>query len=330
MNSFQAETASLLQCIDQFPNVRVLCVGDIMLDQFVYGDVSRISPEGPVPVIQVIKEEAMLGGAGNVVRNLCALGVNVTFASVLGDDPEGAAVEQRLRELPACEAIILREADRRTSIKRRYVARGQHLMRADSESVFPLKADTLEQLSAAFAKAIDECNVVVLSDYGKGVLLGSVATVLIDLANRGGKPVIVDPKGLRYERYQNCSLIKPNLRELGEATAMPVDTNAGRVEAAKFLLERIEAEVVLVTMGAKGSLLVEREAVTFFPSKPREVFDVSGAGDTVAATLAAALATGASLQDSAHLANLAAGLVVTKSGTAVVEPSDLRREVETP
>jgi D-beta-D-heptose 7-phosphate kinase/D-beta-D-heptose 1-phosphate adenosyltransferase len=321
--------SGLPEKISRLAEVHALCAGDVMLDRFIYGDVTRISPEAPIPVLQVTSEQSMLGGAGNVVRNLCSLGARVSFAGVAGNDSYAGEIAAFLDRIPTCEATLVRERNRSTSVKHRYISQGQQLLRADCETIAPIAQDTLEQLLDLFRAALRYCHVVVLSDYGKGVLSGDNAQCFIDLANAAGQPVLVDPKGLHYSRYKNAAIIKPNLKELAEATGMPVDTEEAIAAAARKVLTHTNAKAVVVTRGPAGMMLVPADgAISTFSSQAREVFDVSGAGDTCAASLALAVGAGISMQESVYLANVAASLVVAKVGTAVVEQEELRREVK--
>lgn len=315
---------SLKEYFENRKEVSVLCAGDVMLDRFVYGNVSRISPEAPVPVLNIEREVSMLGGAGNVVRNLCALDCAVTVAAVAGDDEVGEQVRSLLSSLPNCRACIAIESGRRTPVKQRFLSHGQQLLRVDQESTHPILESTMAALLQDFTVAVSRCDVVVLSDYNKGVLSGSNARRFIAAAVECGKPVIVDPKGRNFKRYRSASVLKPNLKELAEATSFPVDSAARLEQAAQLALRDSEASWLVVTRGAEGMSLFSADGCRRdFPSMAREVFDVSGAGDTVAATLAAALGAGIRIEDAVSLANLAAGLVVAKVGTAVVTRQEL-------
>jgi D-beta-D-heptose 7-phosphate kinase/D-beta-D-heptose 1-phosphate adenosyltransferase len=318
----------LLPVIESLPATVVACVGDVMLDHFVHGDVNRISPEAPIPVLRIHRREFMLGGAGNAVRNLSSLGCQTWFFSVAGDDEEAGKVAQLLAALPGNLAHLERESGRQTPVKTRYIAHGQQLLRADSETASGVQPASATKLLAAFSAALPQCSIVLLSDYAKGVLVEDYAQEFIRVARSAGKPVIVDPKGRDFSRYRGASVIKPNLKELGEATGLPVSGNSEQEAAARKLLRDTEAEYILVTRGAEGMMLMPADGrVLRFPSMAREVYDVSGAGDTVAAVLAAALGSGAPIAEAVEVANIAAGIVVSKSGTAVVERLEILDEV---
>jgi D-beta-D-heptose 7-phosphate kinase / D-beta-D-heptose 1-phosphate adenosyltransferase len=306
----------------------VVCAGDVMLDSFVHGEVSRISPEAPIPVLRVKRCQSMVGGAGNAVRNLAALGCAVRFFSVTGDDIEAGNIRDLLGELPENCAVLEREPGRQTPVKTRYLAHGQQLLRADSETAAPVTAETHEKLLAAFSEALPACSIVLLSDYAKGVLNDGYAQEYIAAARTAGKPVVVDPKGRDFTRYRGATLIKPNLYELGEATGLPVSGDVAQEAASRRLLGDTGADYILLTRGPEGMLLTPANGASAkFPALAREVYDVSGAGDTVAAVLAAALGSGASISEAVEIANIAAGIVVGRAGTAVVERAGIVEEL---
>jgi D-beta-D-heptose 7-phosphate kinase/D-beta-D-heptose 1-phosphate adenosyltransferase len=319
----------LISAIENFADVRLLCVGDIMLDYFVYGDIERISPEAPIPVVRVRHEECMLGGAGNVVRNLASLGAAVSLVSVTGEDGPGERIRTLLAALPNCRSAVIGDAGRRTSVKTRYLAQSQQVLRVDSESTEPAGAATLAKMLTAFEGFVGDSDVVILSDYGKGVLAGDAAQRFIHAARNAGKPVLVDPKGRDYHRYAHATIVKPNRKELAEATGMAVEDDSSVERAARHLMSDATLKAMLITLGSAGMLLVPRDGpARVYRSAAREVFDVSGAGDTVAAALAAGMGSGLGLEDAAEVANLAAGLVVAKIGTAVVTRGQLIHELE--
>ncbi|MBF0562753.1 MAG: D-glycero-beta-D-manno-heptose-7-phosphate kinase [Alphaproteobacteria bacterium] len=312
--------------VEALSGSRVLCVGDLMLDRFVYGEVERISPEAPIPVIRITRETSMLGGAGNVVRNLVALGTRPLFLSARGEDIAGDEVARLIAQDTGLTARLVIEPERQTTVKTRYVAGGQQLLRADKETLAPLSVSGQRELVAAADEHLTEAAVMVLSDYGKGVLATETTQALIRLARSHGRPVIVDPKGRDYTPYRGAAVLTPNRRELAEATGMPVGNDEQVVAGARHLMDTCGVSAVLVTRSQDGMTLVtgsDSDSVHHLPAEAREVFDVSGAGDTVVATLAAALAAGVSLLDAAQLANAAAGVVVGKVGTAVIYPAEL-------
>ncbi|ABS63510.1 rfaE bifunctional protein [Parvibaculum lavamentivorans DS-1] len=310
--------------VEGLGHARVALAGDVMLDRFVYGHVERISPEAPIPVLRVDEERAMPGGAGNVARNLAALGAEVTFLSAVGDDEAGADLKAALEREGGIEAALTVVPGRTTTQKTRFVAMSQQILRADRETTQPLDAASAERLLAALTSALKDRQVLVLSDYGKGVLTPAFARGAIAAARAAGIPVIVDPKGRDYSLYAGASVVTPNRKELGEATGAAVDTDEEIVAAARALMKAHDIGAVVVTRAQAGmSVITADGAVTHLKAEAREVFDVSGAGDTVVSTLAAALGTGLTLAEAAGLANSAAGIVVGKVGTAVVHQDEL-------
>lgn len=321
--------AEITALAEKYSSVRVLCAGDVMLDRFIYGDVTRISPEAPIPVFSVRGERSMLGGAGNVARNIAALGARQDFITVVGQDAEAEEVIRELLALENCEPGIIEEPARRTSVKTRYMAHQQQMLRVDSETTAPISGDRFEELLDRFRAALASCDIVVLSDYAKGVLAADRAAVLIDVARKASKPVFVDPKGQDFSRYRGAALIKPNLEELRDASRMEVNSAEGVEAAARAVLDASGIDALLATRGSAGMMLVRPGRRKFeVRGRAREVFDVSGAGDTAAANLAVAFAAGAELEDAVALANVAAGIAVSRLGTATVTREQLIRELQ--
>ncbi len=315
--------AELADAIRSLKRASVLVVGDAMLDRYVYGVVRRISPEAPVPVLTVDREVAMPGGAGNVVRNLTALGAAVAFVSVVGDDQAGSDLTGLIGGQPGVEPWLLVQGGRHTTTKTRFIANGQHLLRADQEVVQGIHPRLADRMVKIAGDAVAATAVLVLSDYGKGVLDGNTARRLIEAAQAAGRMVVVDPKGRDYSRYAGADLVTPNRAELAEATGMTVDTEEGILAAMRALRDAHGFGAVLVTRSEDGMTLLEGDRVHHFPAEAEEVHDVSGAGDTVVATLSAGLASGRPLPVASRLANIAAGIVVGKVGTAVVREEEL-------
>ena len=300
-----------------------------MLDHFVYGDVNRISPEAPIPVVRIHHETSMLGGAGNVVRNLNSLGAHATLLTVVGADTAAESIAQELKGLHNCRLHSVADEGRKTSVKTRYISGSQQLLRVDVESTHSVTDDILARLLEQFETLAPACDVVILSDYAKGVLSDDRAGRFVAAARKAGKSVFVDPKGRSFSRYQGASLIKPNLLELGEGTKMPVATDAEVEAAARSVIDRYEVGAMLVTRGGQGMMLVRpNEEPVLLPAVAREVFDVSGAGDTVAATFAAGFAIGMSMPNAMRVANVAAGIVVAKVGTATTSQEEILKEIE--
>jgi len=313
----------LPDAIHRLARASVLVIGDAMLDRYVYGRVSRVSPEAPVSILTEERELAMPGGAGNVVRNLTALGAAAAFISVVGDDQAGSDLTGLIGGQPNVEPWLLVEGGRTTTVKTRYLANGQQLLRADREQVTSIAPHLAERVLRIARDAMAATSITVLSDYRKGVLSGGLAARLIAAAHQAGRRVIVDPKGADYAIYAGADVITPNRGELAEATHMPVETEAEIVAAAQALRERHGFGTVLVTRAQDGMTLVDAAEVHHFPAEAAEVYDVSGAGDTVLATLAAGLAAHLPMAIAVRLANIAAGIVVGKVGTAVAHEADL-------
>ena len=323
-SSMGVAVSRLIEGVEALSRARILCVGDLMLDRFVYGGVERVSPEAPIPVVRVEKETTMPGGAGNVVRNLVALGAQAVFLSGVGDDGAAAEVRRLLPEDKALETVILEHQGRPTTIKTRYVAAGQQLLRADREAETPIDPALGDKLLRRAEAALPSCDVVVLSDYAKGVLDRHRVARLIKAARSLDTPVVVDPKGTDFEVYRGASVVTPNRHELSRATGLPTGTNEEAALAARRIRDTCGIGAVLATRGPDGmTLLLESGEALHLPTLSHEVFDVSGAGDTVVATLAAGLGARLALVDAAGLANVAAGIVVGKVGTAVAYADDL-------
>ncbi len=319
----EASLNELANYVKQLSRASVLVVGDAMLDRYVYGDVTRISPEAPVPILTVTREVAMPGGAGNVVRNITALDGAAAFVSVVGDDQAGSDLTSLIGGQQGVEPWLLVQGGRTTTLKTRYIAQGQHLIRADREETVELPEKLAERLVRIASDAMAATSVTVLSDYRKGVLGADVAQRLIAAAKLLNRPIIVDPKGTDYSRYHGADIVTPNRRELAEATGLSVSSEANIVAAAQVLLQRHNFGAVLVTRAEDGMSLITKDTIRHYPGEAREVFDVSGAGDTVVATLASALAVQVPLFEAARLANIAGGIVVGKVGTAVARPNEL-------
>jgi len=306
----------------------VLVVGDLMLDRFVYGEVARISPEAPAPVLAVKREELTPGGAGNVARNIAGLGARCILISAVGDDDAGRTLAEVFGKSGGqIEAKLAIDASRPTTQKARFVSEhhSTHLLRADWEETHPLPKNCEEEILTTALKALPSCGAVVISDYGKGVLTPRVTEKLIAEAGKAKKPVIVDPKNDDYRTYKNATLITPNRTELSRAAHRDVRKTEDVIKAAAELVARADLEAILVTRSEEGMTLVTAKgAALHIPSHPVKVRDVSGAGDTVVATVAAMLAMGAELEAAARAANAAAAVVVSKRGTAAVNFVEMR------
>jgi D-beta-D-heptose 7-phosphate kinase/D-beta-D-heptose 1-phosphate adenosyltransferase len=306
-----------------------MVVGDLMLDVFIYGNVDRISPESPVPVLSIQKEDKMLGGAGNVLTNLCALGAKPIVFALVGDDAQADTVIALAKQQGADVAHILKDASRPTTIKTRFLARHQHMLRTDVEKTHPLSAAFEKQMLAAIEKSIRSVKAVVLSDYGKGVLTKTLLQGVIAAAKDAKVPVLVDPKGNDYSIYKGADYVTPNRKELAEATGLSnLKTDTDIESAAQKILAQSGIGCVIATRSEDGMSIIGKGNPTHIKTQAREVFDVSGAGDTVIATLAAALGAEADIHNAATLANIAAGIAVSKVGTTPVRADEIAKAIE--
>ncbi len=301
----------------------VLIIGDVMLDRYVYGDVTRISVEAPVPILAIDREVEMPGGAGNVLRNLTALGAAAAFITVVGDDVAGSSLTALVGGHANVEPWLLVQGGRTTTQKTRFIAQGHQMFRADREQTDPIHPRLAERMLRIAVDAMAATSVTVLSDYGKGVLAGDVPTKLLAAARASGRTLIVDPRGVDFSRYTGADIVMPNRPELAAATAMPVDTEAAIVAAGLALRERFEFGAVVVTRGNDGMTLIDADGVRHFPAEAGEVYDTSGCGDTALAALAAGVAAKLPLAVAVRLANIAAGVVVGKVGSAVAHEREL-------
>lgn len=312
-----------------FSAVTILCVGDVMLDRFVHGAVERISPEAPVPVLRLTRTDEMLGGTGNVAHNVASLGGRAVLIGLIGRDDAARSLRTAIAAVPGILPALVETSYRPTIRKTRYVAGQQQLVRADEEGLAPTHADEAVALRAAIDAHLPAADALVLSDYGKGVLSPEIVAHAIAAARAAGKPVFVDPKGEDFSRYRGATCITPNLRELAEATRLPVGDEVAAAHAAEIARATADADAILVTRSARGMLLAERDgSIHVIPARARAVFDVSGAGDTVIATLALAHAGGRTLAQAMHIANAAAGVVVSKPGTATADIAEVLHELD--
>ncbi|HSV04315.1 MAG TPA: D-glycero-beta-D-manno-heptose 1-phosphate adenylyltransferase [Phenylobacterium sp.] len=303
---------------------RVVCVGDLMVDRFVYGEVTRVSPEAPIPVLARARELVMLGAAGNVARNVAALGGAVALIGVIGDDAEGKEALRLAGEEPGVEGYLIVDPERPSTLKTRFISGGQQLLRVDLEASRAVSGEVEQRLIRTIADAADDAGVILISDYGKGVVTEAVIAACRAAADAAGGQVVVDSKARSFARYGAVDLIKPNALELSHATDLPAETDAEIETALAHALSLWDAKAILVTRASKGmSLALRGEPVRHFATAPREVFDVSGAGDTTLAALGLALASGADLDAAAGFAQLAGGVAVGKAGTSAVSPEEL-------
>ena len=308
----------------EFEGKRIVVMGDLMLDEFIWGRVRRISPEAPVPVVEVERQTLALGGAGNVVSNLVALGARPTPVGVVGDDGDAERMRSRFRDLNVSTNSLVVDPARPTTLKTRVIAHNQQVVRADRESRAPVSAEIEDGVIARFQSEIETADAVVVSDYNKGLLTARVLASTLQQARERGVMVCLDPKLRNFAHYQPVTVITPNHQEAAEAASLVIEDEPSLVEAGRRLLDSIDCRAVLITRGEEGmTLFTDGGEVTHIPTVAREVYDVTGAGDTVIATLALALASNASLAEAAMLANHAAGVVVGKVGTATVTRDEL-------
>ena len=316
----------LLERIDRFAGCTVLVLGDVMLDAYVYGHVERVSPEAPIPVLRIDNRREMLGGAGNVARNVAALGARVILVGVAGDDEAGRSIATQLAEADGgrISGRLVIDQGRPTTRKTRFVSGTQQLLRVDEEIARPIGGATAEAVLARFEEALAESDIVVLSDYSKGVLSEAVLAAAIAAAHAIGKRVVADPKSRDFSRYRYVDVLKPNRLEITQATGIDCRDDATTEQAGRAALATAEAGAVIVTRGAHGVSIIPKDGPALhLPTLARAVFDVSGAGDTLVSCLAVALAAGADLAEATELANAAAGIVVGKAGTECVSPTEL-------
>ncbi|MBW8814565.1 MAG: D-glycero-beta-D-manno-heptose 1-phosphate adenylyltransferase [Caulobacterales bacterium] len=319
------DLAALQHLLAEVPAKRVACVGDLMVDRFVYGSVSRVSPEAPIPVLKRTRELKMLGGAGNVARNVAALGGSVALVGLVGGDGIGHEASRLVGdEEPAIEGYLVTDPERPTTLKTRFISGSQQLLRVDLEESRPVAGEIEHRLIRTIRDAARGAGVILISDYGKGVVTDAVIAAAREAAAQSGAKVIVDSKARSFSRYGEVDLVKPNAAELAYATELPTETDTEMEAAIARALELWATKAVLVTRAGKGvSLGLRGQPVRHYPTTAREVFDASGAGDTALAALGLALAADAELDDAIAFAQLASGVAIGKAGTATVSADEL-------
>jgi len=295
----------------------ILVIGDLMIDHYLWGGCERISPEAPVQVVDIARETTVLGGAGNVINNLVTLGAHVSVAGVIGDDENGVELKKMLSSLGAsCEGLIVQEG-RKTSKKSRIIASNQQILRYDKESKDSIESDSAHKVIEYVKSVVDTCDMVILSDYGKGVITDAIAQGVITSAKAKGKKVLVDPKGKDYRKYSGAYLLTPNKKEASEATGIVIKDDTSLREALLSLKATCDLQCSMITLSEDGIAIYD-ESMRRYPTVAKEVFDVTGAGDTVIASLSFALSCGLSIDEAAPFANHAAAVVVGKIGSATV------------
>jgi rfaE bifunctional protein kinase chain/domain len=318
-------TGILANLLAAFPAKRILIVGDVILDEYLWGDVRRISPEAPVPVVEIRSRTVVPGGAANAAANVVSLAGRVLLGGVVGRDDQANKLAEALRRQGVDPGGLVSDSERVTTTKTRLIAHGQQVVRMDSEQRTPLSPAMEDALLEWADRHVPEVAACVLSDYGKGVISNRVAEHVIRSARQVDKPVIVDPKGTNYAKYRGATVVKPNIHEVQLALKEDIEDDNALLEASRRLVGFLEGAALLITRGEHGmSLFRETSQPVHIATVARRVFDVTGAGDTVVSTLAMALAAGSTLEQAVHLANLTAGIVVGKRGTATVTLDELR------
>jgi len=320
---------TLLNQIDKFPQAKVVVIGDIMIDHFIWGSVNRISPEAPVPVVRVTRESFHLGGAANVVHNIHTLGGKVYLAGIIGDDEMGKKIINGLRSLKINTQGVILVPGRPTTVKTRIIAHNQQVVRFDREETSSLNSEVQKQIISFCKKVFSEIQAVILSDYDKGLLSSELVEEIIFLGKKNKKIIIVDPKVENINNYKEVTIITPNQKEASEATGIKILTDDDASRAAILLQKKVNCESVLITRGEQGMTLLEKDgSLAHIPTLATEVYDVTGAGDTVVSVLALALANGALPRVAALIANYAAGIVIKKIGTASAEKEELKKAIQ--
>lgn len=315
--------------ISKFNRCRILVVGDLMLDEYVWGEVDRISPEAPVQIVAVKNEDYALGGSGNVVNNIAALGAKVTVAGVIGSGSNGQLLLQKFRQIGVDTAGIFQEPDRSTTKKTRIIAANQHVIRIDRETKTSISDTTLEKLTGFIENKIPAVDVILISDYGKGLITNTLLSRLAATARKHNKIAIADPKGLDFSKYSGVSVLTPNQKEASLASGIDIIDESTLAEAGNKIMQIAGIDKLLITCGKDGMVFIRPNKAPYkISAKARQVYDVSGAGDTVLAVLGLAVAAGESFENAMALANAAAGIVVGKVGTAAVSRQELISAVQ--
>lgn len=319
------------EIVNSFRGKKILIVGDLILDRFIYGKVSRISPEAPVPVVEVTKETFLLGGAANVANNILALGGSPSLAGVIGLDTAGNVLKGLIKEKNINFEGIIHD-DRCTTVKTRIIAHNQQVVRFDKEEKRRLEGKSLSVLKKYIVEAVKRHDAVIISDYKKGVITGSLVETIVSSAKKDSIFVAVDPKVGHFSLYKNVSLITPNIFEASSGAGIEIRDEKSLIKAGKILIERLSCKSVLITRSEEGMSLFERNKrgyeITHIPTVAKKVYDVTGAGDTVIATITLAHVAGATLKEAAIISNHAAGIVVGEVGTATVTPDRLIKSLK--
>jgi len=314
--------------IDHFSSCRILVIGDCMIDEYVWGSVDRISPEAPVPVVAVKRDNATLGGAGNVVNNLAALKSNVTIIGTYGSGDNGRRLKKMFEKVGANADGLVMDETRATTIKTRIMASQQHVLRIDRETSHPISNKMVDLIAHNISNCIQSVHLIIVSDYGKGLLTKEMLQTIMKISKDHNKTVLVDPKGFNYEKYRGADLITPNRKEAAQAANLDIKDMSQLINTGNYLMKNVGLPRLLITCGQDGMVLFEPGKSPYhIETLAQQVFDVSGAGDTVISVMGLALAAGAGYHEAASLANTAAGLVVGKVGTATISQDELRNAI---
>ncbi len=314
--------------MDNLRGARILVIGDLIMDHFIWGRVQRISPEAPVPVVEVTSESLLLGGSANVVNNIHSLGGRCLVAGVVGRDEDGAKLLKFLKDRGISTEGIVVDRKRPTTIKTRIIAHSQQVVRFDRENRDGISQDTLRRVMKYVKKAVKSVDLVIISDYAKGLITAPLMEETLALAKKSSKPIIVDPKVEHFDYYAGVTVVTPNNVEASQASGIEIVDEESLHRAGEVLYNRLGCRALLITRGEQGMSIFESDEQTHIPTVAREVYDVSGAGDTVVGVMGLALAAGADFKEAAVIANFAAGIVVGKVGTATVSPDELREALE--
>jgi D-beta-D-heptose 7-phosphate kinase/D-beta-D-heptose 1-phosphate adenosyltransferase len=326
----QRNREGLEKHIDRFSDTNILVIGDVIMDEFIWGDVSRISPEAPVPVVNVRRETKMLGGAANVINNLCALGGKPILCGVIGDDPTGLEIIGFLEKLGLSPQGLVIESERPTSIKTRVVAQDQQVVRFDREIRSEIGPVCLGRLIDTIKNHAGTLNAIIIADYGKGVISAELMREVNALARETGIIVAVDPKTENFSIYKEIDVLTPNHHEAGACCSMEIIDEETLIQAGKQILHDLHCRAALITQGKDGMTLFEEGGeISHIPTVARKVYDVTGAGDTVIAALVLSMASGLNLKDAAVISNFAAGIVVGEVGTSTVTTEELKKVLKT-
>ncbi len=327
----KAESRRLLKFVDRFSKARILVVGDVMLDHYIWGNVSRISPEAPVPVVNVTRENVLLGAAANVVNNIHSLGGAVNVCGVIGHDDAGRQLVHMLRTQGVDTDGLITENRRPTTIKTRIIAHSQQVVRFDRETKQGIEKDTHKRMFDFVKQRMDDgLDAIILSDYCKGVVTKDLVRDIVKLARKKDIIVSVDPKVNHFGIYSGVTILTPNTKEASVGSRIDIEDEKSLLKAGDLLLSRLKCSAILITRGEHGMSLFERDGrITHIATVAREVFDVTGAGDTVISVLTLAMAAGAGMVDAAKISNFAAGVVVGVVGTATVKPEELKQRIRT-